>query len=173
VTTPLSAPWSLAARRAADPAPSRILRRTHYLHPGDLVACAEPATLATVLGSCVAVCLWDCKQGIGAMNHYLLPHGNGSHEQSSRFGSVAIARLLDRMLSLGSRRGDIEAKLFGGAWILAAEAQPRHVGALNVQVARERLGVLGIPIVAEDVGGARGRRLVFQTESGVVLVKKL
>ncbi len=77
------------------------------------------------------------------------------------------------MRALGSGHGDLQAKLFGGAWILAAPHRADHIGALNVQVARDELARAGIPIVAEDVGGDRGRKIVFHTESGIALVKKL
>ncbi len=161
---------ALAAASADGLAPRR---KTRYLHPGQVLACLEPTTLTTVLGSCVSVCLWDRRRGIGAMNHYVLPHWSDGHEQSSRFGPIAISRLLDRMLALGGTHADIEAKLFGGAWILASAPRPEHVGAQNVLVARARLAEIKVPIVAEDVGGNRGRKLVFETETGVALVKKL
>jgi chemotaxis protein CheD len=148
-------------------------RRTHYLQPGQVLACIEPTTVTTILGSCVSVCLWDHCKGVGAMNHYVLPHRYVDHEQSLRCGPIAIARLVEEMRALGCARGDLRAKLFGGAWILAAPLRPDHVGALNVRVARDELGKAGIPIAAEDVGGDRGRKIVFHTESGIALVKKL
>ena len=148
-------------------------RKTHYLQPGQLLACLEPTTVTTILGSCVSVCLLDRRHGIGAINHYVLPRGYEDHEQSVRCGPVAIARLIEEMRALGGGQGALQAKLFGGAWILAAPHRANHIGALNVQVARDELARAGIPIVAEDVGGDRGRKIVFHTESGIALVKKL
>ena len=107
------------------------------------------------------------------MNHYVLPHGYEAREQSLRSGPIAIARLIEEMRALGCAPSDLRAKLFGGAWILAAPLRPDHVGAMNVQVARAELSRAGIPIMAEDVGGDRGRKIVFHTESGIALVKKL
>lgn len=148
-------------------------RRTHYLQPGQLLACLEPTTVTTILGSCVSVCLWDRRNAIGAINHYVLPRRYEGHELSARCGPIAISRLVESMQALGSARADLQAKLFGGAWILAAPQRAEHIGALNVQVARDQLGRAGIPIAAEDVGGNRGRKIVFHTESGIALVKKL
>ena len=156
------------------PVASRALpRKTHYLQPGQVLACPEPTTVTTILGSCVSVCLWDHRKGVGAMNHYVLPHGYEAREQSLRSGPIAIARLIEEMRALGCAPSDLRAKLFGGAWILAAPLRPDHVGAMNVQVARAELSRAGIPIMAEDVGGDRGRKIVFHTESGIALVKKL
>jgi len=154
-------------------APRAAARRTHYLQPGQLLACLEPTTVTTILGSCVSVCLWDRKRGIGAINHYVLPHGYFDHEQSLRCGPIAIARLLESVRALGCAPGDLQAKLFGGAWVLAAPQRADHIGALNVQVARRELGRAGVSIAAEDVGGNRGRKIVFHTENGIALVKKL
>jgi chemotaxis protein CheD len=148
-------------------------RKTHYLQPGQVLACLEPTTVTTILGSCVSVCLWDRRRGIGAINHYVLPHGYEDREQSLRCGPIAIARLIEDMRALGCASSDLRAKLFGGAWILAAPLRPDHVGALNVAVARSELARAGIPIVAEDVGWDCGRKIVFHTESGIALVKKL
>ncbi len=164
---------TILVRRAALPGIPAAPVRTRYLQPGQLLACAEPTTVTTILGSCVSVCLWDRRRAIGAINHYLLPHAYGACEVSSRYGPTAIARLIEGMRALGCAPAELQAKLFGGAWILAIPRQGDHIGALNVRVARELLGREGIPIVAEDVGGARGRKIVFHTESGAALVKKL
>ncbi len=168
---PARPPLSLPFARAAAQTP--VPRRTHYLQPGQLLACLEPTSVTTILGSCVSVCLWDRRQGIGAINHYVLPSGYLDREQSLRCGPVAIARLIEDMRALGCTLGDLQAKLFGGAWVLAAPRREDHIGALNVQVARDELRRAGIPIAAEDVGGSRGRKIVFHTESGIALVKKL
>jgi chemotaxis protein CheD len=148
-------------------------RRSRYLQPGQLLACSEPTTVTTILGSCVAVCLWDRRRGVGAVNHYLLPQWSAGRELSPRFGPIAIARTLERLLALDCSPRDLQAKLFGGAWILAAAKGDDHIGLQNVRVARQRLAEAGVPIVAEDVGGNRGRKLVFHTDTGLALVKTL
>ncbi|MEI6986387.1 MAG: chemotaxis protein CheD, partial [Rhodospirillaceae bacterium] len=47
---------------------------TRNLLPGDIYCDRTPQYLGTVLGSCVAVCLWDSQLRFGGMNHYLLPN---------------------------------------------------------------------------------------------------
>ncbi len=145
-----------------------------YLHAGQVAAFREPREITTVLGSCVAVCLWDPGQRIGGMNHYLLPHWAGSAHTSARFGNLAVEGLLDRLIRLGCRFSQLQAKVFGGASVLApARPGTEPLGAQNVRVARHLLGAAGIPIVAEDAGGSRGRRLVFHTDDGEAWVKQL
>ena len=69
-----------------------------YLHPGQLVVATQPMQVTTILGSCVAVCLWDPPLGIGGTNHYLLPVGLKTSSTGLRYGNVAIEELLERML---------------------------------------------------------------------------
>ena len=145
-----------------------------YLHPGQLHAAAGPVTITTLLGSCVAICLYDRARGIGGTNHYLLPHHADLGNDSPRFGNVAMRRLLDGVLALGAKRHDLEAKLFGGACVLDAfRANDDHLGAKNVAVARSLLAAERIPVRAEDVGGRRGRKLVFRVDDGSAFVKLL
>jgi chemotaxis protein CheD len=154
------------------PSPSRMPRRVVYLHPGFVYASLEPTEATTILGSCVAVCLWDSRRRIGGANHFLLPRGGRGALASARFGDVAIRGLVDELGQLGSQAGDLQAKVFGGAAVIEAfRGRDNHLGAQNVELARSVLSELGIPIVALDVEGHRGRKVIFHTDSGIALVK--
>jgi chemotaxis protein CheD len=145
---------------------------TVHLHAGQLFASTQACTLSTVLGSCVSVCLIDPVRRSGGANHYLLPmHVVGGHA-SARFGNVAIEQLVDKMLLLGSRKRDLVAKVFGGASTIG-RPETESLGWQNVEVARRVLAAQGIAVVAEDVGGARGRKLLFRTDEGHAWVRKL
>jgi chemotaxis protein CheD len=151
-----------------------IQRGALYLHPGQLVATREPTVVTTILGSCVAVCLWDEVGGAGGVNHYLLPEGAGTDASALRFGNVAIEALIDRLLRLGAQRGRLRAKVFGGACISAVFArQTPNLGATNVTCALDGLAREGLRVDAFDTGGARGRKLLFQTDDGAAWVKQL
>jgi len=88
-----------------------------FLPPGAICCPAEPAVVSTILGSCVAVCLWDGRRQLGGMNHFLLPRC-GQSQPSPRYGDVAVSRLLAALERLGCRPADLRAKLFGGAAVL-------------------------------------------------------
>jgi len=143
-----------------------------FLHPGRVFASAEPCIVRTILGSCVAVCLWDPLLGIGGVNHFVLPYSAESGQNSARFGNVAVQRLIENLLALGSAQRSLQAKLFGGAWMLGAFRE-NHLGKNNVQMAYTLLADAGIPIVAEDVGGRQGRKVIFQTHDGTAWVRRL
>jgi chemotaxis protein CheD len=174
-----SGSWQRAAMTSvADGAGTRPPRedsRTRvYLHAGQVFASREPCEISTVLGSCVGVVLVDALLRTGGACHYLLPFDAADGLATPRFGNPAIGDLIARMLAMDSRKRDLEAKLFGGASMLS-QARPNvpSLGTKNVDVARRRLADEGIPIVAEDVGGYAGRKLVFLTDEGHVWVKKL
>ncbi len=168
-----SAATAMVAGPRADTRPSPGPgRRAVYLHPGQIEVSAEPTRATTILGSCVAVCLWDPKLRLGGVNHYLLPDWVGNGVSSGRFGNVAIERLIEKVLGLGSRKQDLRAKVFGGACVLEAfRGKSEHLGTKNVEVARTLLRQHGIRVVAEDVEGQRGRKLIFHTDTGAALVK--
>src|SRR6187401_2925754 len=87
----------------------------HFLFPNTIYVSKKPAQVQTILGSCVAVCLYDVVHGYGAINHYMLPWWNGAGIPSPKYGDVAVMRLIEAMEQLGCRRENLVAKVFGGA----------------------------------------------------------
>ena len=149
-------------------------RAKFYLHPGQLFASRESHVVTTILGSCVAVCLWEPEAKIGGINHYILPNFSGDGEASARFGDVSIKELLARLTTMGCDRRRLKAKLFGGACVLEAfRERKNHLGGQNIRTARELLEAEAIPVVGEDVGGHKGRKLIFLTDDGSAWVKEL
>lgn len=142
-----------------------------FIHVGQIHVDTAPAAISTVLGSCVAVCLYDARLGIGGMNHYLLPLWNGNGLQSPKYGNIAIPKLIETMLINGSTLTGMEAKIFGGASMNIGGSETMMIGKKNILVAREILNEYHIPIAAEDVGGQNGRKIQFNLERGKVLLK--
>jgi len=144
-----------------------------YLQPGQLVASSDPVSIVTVLGSCVAVCLWDPVARVGGMNHFLL-HEGPEADRSGRYGVPATEELLLRVRALGSRNGNLTARIVGGACVIEAfRRRDGHLGFRNVETARQQLRGARVPIVEEDVGGRRGRRLTFSLRDGSTGVRTL
>jgi chemotaxis protein CheD len=141
-----------------------------FIHVGQIHVDTAPNAISTVLGSCVAVCLYDIKSGIGGMNHYLLPFWNGNGLQTPKFGNISIPKLIKMMIEHGSDINMIEAKIFGGASINIG-SDNMMIGQKNILVAREILQEHNIAIVAEDIGGKYGRKIQFNLERGKVLLK--
>ncbi|HEX6770065.1 MAG TPA: chemotaxis protein CheD, partial [Candidatus Binatia bacterium] len=91
----------ISDRRPSSPPDEASERATAYLHPGQLFVAADSYAVTTILGSCVAVCLWDPVTRIGGINHFLLPTFSGQGIASPRFGNIAIKDLLDQLAELG------------------------------------------------------------------------
>ena len=142
-----------------------------FIHVGQIHVDRSPAAISTVLGSCVAVCLYDSGIQLGGMNHYLLPFWNGNGLQSPKFGNISIPKLIEAMLENGASIRRMEAKVFGGASMNKNVSEAMMIGKKNILVAREILEEYKIKVVAQDVGGYSGRKIQLNLEYGKVLMK--
>ncbi|MGE5398592.1 MAG: chemotaxis protein CheD [Chitinophagales bacterium] len=137
-----------------------------YLQPGYIYANDEGSLVKTVLGSCVAVCLWDQRQGFGGMNHYIYPR-RVQKPPRAEFGDVSIPYLIKLMKKIGSDEKDLLAHIVGGA---ANPLLSSNIGQENIAVAEEILERYGITVVNRSVGGNTGKKVVFNTASGELLI---
>lgn len=144
---------------------------THYLYASALFVSTQPYLVNTILGSCVAVCVWDQKLQIGGMNHFMLPWWNGQGLSSPKFGNIAIHKLLEKLETLGCSKTNLQAKIFGGGEILEFGNDQFHIGERNINAAYKLLHEAGIPITGQSVGGKLGRKIQFNTETGNVMMK--
>ena len=143
-----------------------------FIHVGEFYIGVRPTEVSTILGSCVAVCLYDKVEMIGGMNHFLVPLWNGNGLQSPKYGNIAIHRLVEGMLNVGCKIYNLEAKVFvGGNVIDTISNEDMMVGRKNIIIAKEILREYKIPITGEDVGGTRGRRILLVSETGKVMMK--
>ncbi|MDD3466651.1 MAG: chemotaxis protein CheD [Campylobacterales bacterium] len=142
-----------------------------FIHVGQIHVAQMPTEISTVLGSCVAVCLFDKFRMVGGMNHYLLPMWNGNGLQTPKFGNISIPRMINSMLDMGCSIQNMEAKIFGGAEINIVSSNGIMVGKRNVMTAEDILSEYRIPIVAKDVGGTSGRRILMYSDTSKVLLK--
>ena len=140
---------------------------------GDVFASARPACVTTVLGSCVAACLFDPEARVGGMNHFMLPDGVGvgGGSEAARFGVHAMELLIDAILTRGGNRSRLQAKIFGGARIPHAAGNALDIGDKNVQFVEDFLAAESIPIASRSLGGESGRLVRFMTHSGKAFVK--
>jgi chemotaxis protein CheD len=146
-----------------------------YVLPGDVASSSSPSRFVTVLGSCVAVCLYDSITGIGGINHYLLPGAPMQPEGNPwRWSDASIQELMRQVVERGATVRRLKAKVFGGAQIA-----PRNVhcgfkiGERNVEYALTSLQQRGIDVIARCIGGHAGRKVVFESHTGNAWVKNL
>lgn len=142
--------------------------------PGEYHASGDGTLITTVLGSCVSVCLYDAVNGIGGMNHYMLPGDAGervkSGDGSARYGIHAMKLLIEHVLGLGAVRACLEAKVFGAGRVMDGMSD---VGRQNAEFALRYLKEQKIRVAAVDVGDTFPRKICFSPASGQVFVKRI
>ena len=139
--------------------------------PGEYFVSNEELVIMTVLGSCVAACIWDGRARAGGMNHFMLPDGD-SADGFGRYGSYAMELLINEMLKKGARRESMQAKVFGGAQVMAGFTT-MNVGERNTKFVLDYLATERIPVVSQDVLDIHPRKVCFFPVTGKALVKRL
>jgi chemotaxis protein CheD len=149
--------------------------------PGEFYVTRHNELIATVLGSCVSACIWDSRNHIGGMNHFMLPitdkeianiswANRNLPSDATRYGNYAMEHLINEILKNGGSRPFLQAKVFGGGRVLN---QMTDVGRKNVEFVIEYLKLENISLSAEDLGDIYPRKLIFDPVSGRAWVKKL
>ncbi len=136
---------------------------------GQAVVSGELGTeMSTVLGSCVALCLFDPEARLGGMNHFLLaePPATSSNTSVDEFyGTYLMELLVNQMLGKGARKSRLKAHLYGGANV---NRNMMRIGTANADFARSFVQREGIELVRSDLGGNNARRVDFRPASGQV-----
>ena len=139
--------------------------------PGEYFVSNENLVIMTVLGSCIAACLWDSRMRVGGMNHFMLPDGD-SLDVSGRYGSYAMELLINEMFKLGARRETMQAKIFGGAQVMH-NFTTMNVGERNTNFVINYLRAERIPVISEDVLDIYPRKVCYFPSTGKAMVKRL
>jgi chemotaxis protein CheD len=142
----------------------------------DLNAASSPDRLITVgLGSCIGIALYDKMLGIGGLAHIMLPDSKlfNTVNNPFKFADLAIPILLQRMEKLGASRRSLKARIAGGASMFnfSDKSMIMDIGNRNSQSVKTVLEKLSIPIIGEDVGGNKGRTMIFDTATGIVQIR--
>ena len=147
--------------------------------PGEFFVGKEDIVISTVLGSCVSACIWDRTAKVGGMNHFMLPGGQGNDANpndltaaSGRYGVFAMEQLINELIKHGARKGNLEAKVFGGGAVLR-KFSTLNVGERNAAFVLEFLKTEGIRVISQDLMDIYPRRVAFFPASGRALCKKL
>lgn len=140
------------------------------IDPGEYYSTGNAGVISTLLGSCIAACLYDPRNRLIGMNHFMLSNTRYSRDlpihvsEAGRYGIHAMELLINDMMAKGTNRRLLRAKIFGGATIMYRETESSNffcVGQVNCKFIREYLASEGIPIDAEDLGGDFGRVIHF------------
>ena len=158
----------------------KLGKKVNIIHPGEFFVTREDELIGTLLGSCVAVCLHDPVNCIGAMNHFMLPgriiKNVAGDADSTKYGITSINKIIRLMLEKGASKSNISARIFGGGNIIksmSAGVNGNLIPADNVRVARLMMEMEDIPILGSDVGADYTRKIIFDVHTGKVYLRKM
>lgn len=148
------------------------------LMPGELYLGTEPASIRTLLGSCVGVTVWHAQRRIGGMCHFLLPARNrtgtaGPSRDDGRYGDEAVTALVAALKSLGLQPAECTAHLYGGADTMAEGSGIKfNVGERNIEQGWALIDRHGFNLDGVDVGDNVPRTVLLTLSSGEVVCRR-
>jgi chemotaxis protein CheD len=147
------------------------------IHPGEYYVSREDELIATLLGSCVSVCLYDRENRIAGMNHFMLPgkisNADVFQDKTARYGITAINELFGQMEKAGAKKGRLSAKVFGGGHVMETVIETNSIPLDNVRLAKIMLELEDVPIVEMVVGGTYTRKIIMEVDTGKVFLKSI
>lgn len=143
--------------------------------PGEFYVSKHNELISTVLGSCIAACIYDEQLGLGGMNHFMLPgvkdmEDINANDLNCRYGNWAMEYLINELIKNGACRHSLKIKLFGGGKIIRSMTD---IGIGNIRFANAYIQDEALELVSHDVGGPWPRKVVFNPQTGKAHVKKL
>lgn len=140
-----------------------------FLRPGEFYAAQRTVLAETLVGSCVTVCLYNFKANFGAMNHFLRDRPHREPTTSiGQYGTTATQHIIKQVLRIDGDPHHYKASIFGGAAVIRGGHSQGDIGQANVAAALEVLRSAGIRVAHQEVGGTRGRRVKFDTQTGAI-----
>jgi two-component system chemotaxis response regulator CheB len=143
-----------------------------FLLPGEYFISKQPHLISTLLGSCVAVCLYHPQLKFGGMNHFMLP-SSPHKERSGKFGDYATGVLLQFMERTTGSLSGLQAMISGGANVISAVGSGIQIGQRNIEIAKEILRKHNIPVIQERVGGTHGLKLHYQSWDNKLAIEQM
>lgn len=147
---------------------------SHNVLIGAIDIAHAPDHLVSVLGSCIALVLFDPFAGIAGMAHVLLPDSRGDRTSTpGKYADTAVPALIDALVTHGAMRSRIQAQLAGGARMFGQASVATDIGTANVRAVSAALAAANIPVAHLDVGGGQGRKAHFDIAKGRMSVQTL
>ena len=138
----------------------------------------HPVVLTSLgLGSCIGLVIYDDIAKVAGMSHIMLPnnHEDKDVKKLGKYADTAVPKLIEDLIALGALKSRLKAKMAGGAQMFSVpgknSASFLAIGERNIETTKKMLEQYGIPLVASDVGGNKGRSVEFYTDNWIMIVK--
>jgi chemotaxis protein CheD len=145
------------------------------IYSGEYYISSDPqVVIYTLLGSCIAVCLYDSINGIGGMNHFMLPQAHEDQiSEYGRYGLQSMELMIEKLLYQGAVYQNLKAKIFGGGNMISFNYRESDIALSNIRFTLKYLASKTIPIIAKGLGGTSGRKIYYFLEDHSVYVRRL
>jgi chemotaxis protein CheD len=163
----------------ASPVPAPSGAKEIFLQPGEFHFGDEKTRIRTLLGSCIAIVLWQPRLRIGGMCHFMLPSRSQSASRAKldgRYGEDAMQMFMRELKRTATSPGEYRTRLIGaGRMFHQAGNVPLAIDicARNMEAARQLVVQHGFGLHAEDLGGRGHRSVIFDVWSGDVWLKQV
>jgi len=142
------------------------------------VVAKHPVVLTSLgLGSCIGLVIYDDIAKVAGMSHIMLPnnHEDKDVKKLGKYADTAVPKLIEDLIAFGALKSRLKAKMAGGAQMFSVpgknSASFLAIGERNIETTKKMLEQYGIPLVASDVGGNKGRSVEFYTDNWIMIVK--
>lgn len=144
----------------------------------DSAIVSSPDRLITMgLGSCIGIAIYDRERKIAGLVHIMLPDSKQFKNivNPLKYSDLGIENLVNEMIKNGCKKENMIAKIAGGASMFNFPDKKiiSDIGKRNSLASIETIKKLSIPIVAEDIGGNKGRTMIFESSDGSVIIKSI
>lgn len=153
---------------------AKLKAYVHHIYVGEFHIGKGKDIISTVLGSCIAICLFDKKVKVGGMIHYLLPESGSSilDKKQYMYGDNLFDVLVSALKRRGAQKESMVAKIIGGSNIMDRD-DVHGVGTKNIIFAQKILKKYGIKVEKEDVGGGGSRKIIYYPGLNKAFVKEV
>jgi len=154
-----------------------------FLNPGHIVITRGKTPVMTILGSCISLVAFSQKHKIGCMFHALLPEHSEKIKlidnappvsPNADYVDYSFYYIREKLKSKGLDLHDMNIMLFGGGDVLVPLCyRGETVGRKNIEKMKEILLKENLKIQGEDLGGRKGRKIIFYPDKGRVYLEYL
>ncbi len=141
-----------------------------FVKIGEIATAKAPTILKTVLGSCVAIVLYDEINKIGGMIHIVLPKKRDEREyKEGWFADTGIPILIAKTKAKGANLNNIQGFVFGGNNAIRCERsanEPLKIGENNILFVRNLLKEKNIKFEEHGTLQSYGTKVSFDLSSG-------
>jgi len=154
----------------------------YFLNPGQLIVSSKDTPVMTILGSCVAITVFSPENRTGAIFHAMLPEHRDKVKvisnsppvsPDSDYVDYAFYYIREKFRQNGINFKNAKFMLFGGGDVIQSlsSAKRLSIGYQNINMAKQLIEKEGISLHGEDVGGNKGRKLIFLPSEGKVYLE--